>query len=189
MFISLFIAILLIITAFMLIIPPDKTPSPHNFKPVSRIIIANVSIVGTDYMEKITYSPEDFSQILKNLSSVENSLLQDFKSRVSSYNIEMVDLKVRVLNDSYSLLLSCFVKGNVWSTSSGFTADMSWLINPLGLDLIDDHFEETNHSLEWKGNLQGIYTEIYIELPPQNMSYRAWQQPVGHCHAHIWWPS
>jgi len=30
---------------------------------------------------------------------------------------------------------------------------------------------------------------IRIECPPQDSVYKAWQQPVGHCHKHIWWPT
>ena len=37
--------------------------------------------------------------------------------------------------------------------------------------------------------LDDVETEVNIILPPQPQPYKAWAQPIGHCHGHVWWIS
>jgi len=55
------------------------------------------------------------------------------------------------------------------------------------LSFINDKFEETKGGLSWDGEVAGIPTSITIKLPLQEYVYAAWEQPVGHCHGHVWW--
>jgi len=35
---------------------------------------------------------------------------------------------------------------------------------------------------------QGIPTTVTVKLPTiDNFVYKAWEHPIGHCHAHVWW--
>jgi PGF-CTERM protein len=55
------------------------------------------------------------------------------------------------------------------------------------LSFINNKFEESKEGLSWDGEVDGIPTSITIKLPPQESVYEAWEQPVGHCHGHVWW--
>ena len=61
------------------------------------------------------------------------------------------------------------------------------MLEPLGLDFINNHFKETTHGLSWEGSLNGVLTKVEVILPPQKVPYVAWGQPIGHCHGHAWW--
>ena len=86
-----------------------------------------------------------------------------------------------------STSLTCEVHGPVSKRDSSFYGDFSWLLRPLGLDFIDDHFKETTKGLSWEGAIESIPTEVICEFLPQDVPYAAWGQPIGHCHAHAWW--
>ena len=69
-----------------------------------------------------------------------------------------------------------------------YSATFFWLLRPLGLDFIDSDFEESEKGLFWEGLVNGIPTSVSVDLPAIDRSvYEAWQHPVGHCHAHVWW--
>lgn len=97
------------------------------------------------------------------------------------YNVEAKDFEI-------SFTTKCYVYGTISKSRDRYTADFLWLLRPLGLDFIDDHFKETNHGLSWQGKIDGVPATIEVKCPPQDCVYEAWQHPVGHCHGHIWWP-
>ena len=66
-------------------------------------------------------------------------------------------------------------------------ATFKWLLTPLGLDFIDDNFKESKNGLSWEGTINNIPTNISLKFPLQESVYAAWEHPVGHCHAHVWW--
>jgi len=153
-----------------------------------RVLTASVDQDKVRYVEVITYSEEDFKKVIGSWDEISEKLRKEFSSRIQGYGVKVEDLKVNRIPENSSIAITCIVTGCTWTTAEGYYADMSWLIRPLGLDFIDDHFKETPHSLEWTGKLNNIEIKIIVNLPPQNAPYEAWQHPAGHCHAHIWWP-
>ncbi len=84
-------------------------------------------------------------------------------------------------------VLKCDVHGAITKSGDSYRATFLWLLRPLGLDFIDDDFEESKGGLSWDGEVDGAPTSIIIKLTPQEVVYAAWEQPVGHCHGHVWW--
>ena len=69
-----------------------------------------------------------------------------------------------------------------------YYARFEWLLRLLGLDFIDDDFKESANGLSWEGLVKGVPTTVTVEVPVIDSSvYRAWEHPIGHCHAHAWW--
>jgi len=156
--------------------------------PLRRVLTVSVVQDRARYVEVIVYSEEDFKRIIASWAEISEKFKKEFRSKVEGYGVKIEDLKVSKIPENCSIAITCIVAGCIWSTAGGYYADMSWLIRPLGLDFIDDHFQETTHSLEWTGKINNIETKIVVNLPPQSTPYEAWRHPVGHCHAHIWWP-
>lgn len=157
--------------------------------PLRRVLVALVSEQGVWYVEEIVYSEQGFKALTSNWSSASIKLLGSFMSRILGYGISVKDISIKAIPANNTVVLTCFIRGCVWNTTTGYYADMSWLIRPFGLDFIDSGFTETNHSLEWNGVIDGVETTIIVSLPPQKTPYKAWQHPAGHCHAHVWWPA
>jgi hypothetical protein len=84
-------------------------------------------------------------------------------------------------------VLKCDVHGAITKSDDSYRATFLWLLRPLGLSFIRNNFKESKGGLSWDGEVKGIPTNIAIELPPQEVIYEAWEQPVGHCHGHVWW--
>ncbi|WP_169696934.1 hypothetical protein [Staphylothermus marinus] len=43
------------------------------------------------------------------------------------------------------------------------------------------------NGLYWEGEINGIYIVIDASFPNVGEIYEAWGEPVGYCHAHVWW--
>jgi hypothetical protein len=148
------------------------------------LINASVSCSGWEVKEILTYNLGVFQQ---NVLGVQAERLKaNISKTINNYGGKLVNFTFRIVGNDLYIFYK--VSGFVWRSGSQCYADSSWLIRPLGLDLIDNHFVETTSSLEWRGELNGIKVTLIISLPPQEVPYKAWQEPVGHCHAHIWWP-
>lgn len=134
---------------------------------------------------------EEFSQDkARYLTGSAEGLLQDW----SQYGIGVTDwaISFRVEYEetgksSYSSLLRCEIHDAISKSGNRYSARFGWLLRPLGLDFIDDNFEETKDGLSWEGEINSVPTSIMVKLPPRDTIYEAWGQPNGHCHAHAWW--
>lgn len=114
---------------------------------------------------------------------------QDLKAKFKEkYKVDAREFEFSFDEASHSTTIECQVYGSISKSADRYTADLLWFLTPLGLDFIDDDFEKSNHGLSWEGEIDGVPTTIEVECPPQDSIYEAWQDPVGHCHGHIWWP-
>ena len=86
------------------------------------------------------------------------------------------------------LVINFSSKSPIWVSDGECYLDTSWVLSMYNLDLIENGFRETNHTLTWSGAVNNTIINIEFILPMQNQSYTAWGYPVGHCHAHVWWP-
>lgn len=91
-------------------------------------------------------------------------------------------------NGSLVVAVSFQVYGKVWVSDGEVYADFLWFLTPNNLDFIESKFNETTSGLTWQGVINGINTYINVRLPHQPFPYKAWGEPVGHCHGHVWWP-
>jgi hypothetical protein len=149
------------------------------------LFLINVTCNGWRVKEILTYSPP--SGIPVNVLVLQaKDIIKNLNETVKSYGGSLIACNYSV--ETNEVIVNCIIKGFVWKSGKECYADTSWIIGPLGLDLIDNHFNETNYSLSWSGYVKGVRLSITFYLPPQEVPYKAWQDKVGHCHAHIWWP-
>lgn len=105
------------------------------------------------------------------------------------YDVDAGEFNFTFDAEGYSTVTGCHVYGEIWKSGDNYRADFSWLLDSLGLDFLDDDFEKSTTGLSWEGDINNVTTSIIIECPEQDSAYEAWGEPVGHCHAHIWWPA
>lgn len=79
----------------------------------------------------------------------------------------------------------CYIDGAISKSDDGYRGRFGWLLEPLGLDFINDNFQESKTGLCSEGTINSIPINVKVECPPQDCVYEAWQYPVGHCHHHI----
>lgn len=142
------------------------------------------------YRKESFWNEIKFSEIMENKTDFISDLIQNFNESLSVYGEggeRGTNARVEINEKNKSTVLRCDVHGAIRKSGNSYHATFFWLLRPLGLDFIDDHFEESREGLSWEGSVSGIQTTITIKLPPQNVAYAAWQRPIGHCHAHVWW--
>ena len=142
------------------------------------------------YQKQSFWTESEFSAILENKEDFKSEIIQDFNEKLSRYGERgeyAVGADVEFEETKKATVLKCDVHDAVTKSDDSYRATFIWLLSPLGLDFIDDNFEESKEGLSWEGEVDGIPTSITIELPPQETVYAAWEEPVGHCHGHVWW--
>ena len=177
-----------VITAHVLNAPSSKPLAPANvtsLKPIERVISVKVVNTTLHYIEVITYSPKDFKYIAQHWGVLRDEVIQSITRTYSS--ISFLNLEAYTSPANNSVIIEFDVAGKVWVSDGHYTADFLWMLEPLGLDFINNHFKETTHGLNWEGVLNGVLTKVEVILPPQQVPYVAWGQPIGHCHGHAWW--
>jgi hypothetical protein len=142
------------------------------------------------YQKQSFWTESDFIAILDNKKVFKNKVIRDFNEKLSRYGERgeyAVGADVEFNEAKKATVLKCDVHDAITKSDDRYRATFIWLLRPLRLDFIDDKFKENKEGLLWEGEIGGISTSIAIELPPQDSVYEAWQQPVGHCHGHVWW--
>ena len=151
-----------------------------------------VEVDGTivHYQKQSFWTESEFSAIPQNKDEFKNAVIQDFNDKLSGYDEGgeyAVNADVVFDEERGATVLKCDVHDAITKSDDSYRATFIWLLRPLGLDFIDNKFEETKEGLFWEGKVEGIPTSITIELPLQESVYKAWKHPVGHCHGHVWW--
>jgi len=151
-----------------------------------------VEVEGTiiHYQKQSFWNESEFSAILENKEEFKNAIIQDFNEKLLKYHERgesAVGADVEFDETKKATVLKCDVHGAIRESDGEYYATFKWLLSPLGLSFIRNNFEESKGGLSWDGEVNGIPTTITIKLPPQELVYEAWEQPVGHCHGHVWW--
>ena len=149
-----------------------------------------VEVEGTiiHYQKQSFWNESEFSAIWENKEEFKNAVIPDFDKKMYHEQGESaVGADVEFDEAKKATVLKCDVHGAIRESDGEYYATFKWLLVPLRLDFIDDNFEESKGGLSWDGEVAGIPTSITIKLPPQESVYAAWEQPVGHCHGHVWW--
>jgi len=142
------------------------------------------------YQKESFWNETKFSEIMENKTDFIFDLIKNFNESLSvcgEGGERAINAQVEINEKNKSTILRCDIYGAIRKSGNSYHATFFWLLRPLELDFIDDHFEESREGLSWEGSVSGIQTTITIKLPPQNVAYVAWQHPIGHCHAHVWW--
>ena len=188
---SLLLAILIVLILWSVIHISTTTPSAHITKlnktgEVKDVIQTEVNGTTVYYREEVYWSKDCFLRIIKNKDEFISNFTKGFISRVTPYGMKVLNLNVALNEEDSSTILTCEVYNSVSKNGNKYYATFEWLIRPLGLDFIDNHFTESIGGLSWKGKINGIPTEITCKFPYTGLPYNAWAQPTGHCHAHVW---
>ncbi len=185
--IAIVVVILLLVGSYYYIYAPKGKKTRILPSEVENRITAEVKDSTCHYKQERVWSEKEFQQILGDEEGFKERMVDDFKEAHEPYGIVIKNCYIHLDKDNRITTLECDVEGFVYKSDDSYTAEFDWLIRPLGLDFIDNKFNETKDSLSWSGVINGTKTSILIRLPPMNKTYAAWGQPNGHCHAHVWW--
>ena len=139
------------------------------------------------YQKESIFDKTEFSRILKNKAEFKSKQIAEFNRCLSRYSLHATNYQMEFDPPKKSIILKCDVHGAVSKRGNSYYGRFGWLLNPLGLDFIDDHFKKSKTGLSWKGTVKGIPTDVICEFPVQKTVYKDWGSSIGHCHAHVWW--
>jgi len=157
---------------------PPRSPTPMAEE--ERIVKVEAEGVTLHYQAESLWSEAEFATILQNRDSFTSDLLGKFIDDVSKQGDReerVANANVRFNEDRKSTIFTCDIEDAVRKSGSVYHATFFWLLRPLGLDFIDDHFKESEKELFWEGLINSTPTSITITLPAS----------ARHCHAHVWW--
>ena len=158
----------------------------HVQTPETVIIRLGIEDEAITFREVISYSSlSSKEECLQALPQIKSDLLNDLEKKYLS-GVNHSGVVIECLGNG-SIQATFKVYGKMWLRGNQVYADFLWFLTPNHLDFIDNHFTELNNGLKWTGILEDIPTDIWVSLPPQKTPYSAWQQPIGHCHGHVWW--
>ena len=182
-FLLIFVVVLTISTAAILY----YLSLPSGIQEVERIYITTIVGEEVDCKIRIRYAASSFDRLVSDWNDNLNLIVEE----VSVY--KEPGTSIRDLNITYSRTLHMVfidfnVTGAVSISHGSCRATFIWLLEPLGLDFIDDHFNEYNDRLTWSGEINNVKYTVKIMLPEEDEPYSAWGSLVGHCHGHVWWP-
>lgn len=172
--------------------PEAPAPTlPTSADQIKRIILVETEGTVVHYQGESFWAEAEFSTILEAKDDFSSDIIAKFENDLSKHGERgehAVNAYVEFNEDRKSTILRCDIHSAISKRDSGYYAIFSWLLRPLGLDFIDDDFEESEKGLFWEGSANGIPTTVTVELPVIHGSiYKAWAHPIGHCHAHAWW--
>ena len=152
------------------------------------IIKVRAQGVVIHYRRQSFWGEDELFAILQHKDDFSSDVIAKFVDDLSKYGRQAADTSVEFNEDMKSTILRCDIQGAISKRGNNYYAVFPWLLDPLGLDFIDSDFEESKKGLFWDGLVNDIPTTITVELPTiDGFVYKAWQHPVGHCHAHAWW--
>lgn len=175
---------------------PMPTPSPAEVPPakeegeIRRVIEAKAEGLTAHYFRQSFWGEEEFSGYLANQAQFQSDFKENFEPGLAKAGVSASDYSFSFDSATRSTVVRCDIHDAISSAGEGkYRARFGWLLNPLGLDFIDDDFEESANGLSWQGLVDGVPTTVTVELPTiDSFVYEAWGPPnCGHCHAHAWW--
>ena len=164
------------------------TPLPLEvLRPAKRVVTMKVEGKLAHFLDQSFWDEAQFSAIMERKAEFESDRIEQLKGILSGSHLEGANYAIGFDEAEKSTSLRCDVDGAVSKSDNSYYGRFGWLLRPLGLDFIDDHFEESKKGLSWEGIADNIPTRVICEFPAQDVPYAAWAHPIGHCHAHVWW--
>jgi len=137
------------------------------------------------YRETYSWSERQFWDIRSDMEEFRGRELRNFEE---IYGMEPEVYGFSFVRTDLSTHFESEVRGKVTRDENIYTADLNWFLNAYGLDLIENQFKETETELTWYGEIDGIPTEIVIDLPMREVEYSEGGEPAGYSYNEIWWP-
>jgi hypothetical protein len=153
--------------------PTPLPPAPGETKSIIKVEAEGVVL---HYSNELFWNEDAFLRILEHKTEFESNLIEQFNEKLSTCgerDEHTVYANVEFNGTRKSTILICDIQGAMIS-SDYFT--FRWLLDPLGLDFIDNNFQESEKGLFWEGPINGVPTTITLSFP----------FPIAHCHAHVW---
>lgn len=169
---------------------PAEVPSGEVEGETQRVVEVEVDGLVCHYMCQSFWGEAEFSDYFAHQAQFKADFKKDFEQGLtrSDRPVSTSDYSFSFDRASRSTVTKCDVHGAITKSGNEYRATFFWLLTPLGLDFIDDDFQESKEGLFWQGSLKGIPTTVTVRLPTiDEREYEAWEHPIGHCHAHIWW--
>jgi hypothetical protein len=164
--------------------PPLKKPVLKRKMIELSVTDSTIIYVERDYYE--VTGPSQYGSLCQSLTSNLTEEVKRMYFTIVKYG-NLSTLCIRS-NSSVIVTVSFQVYGKMWVSNGEVYADFLWFLTPNHLDFIQSQFNETTSGLTWQGTINGVNTYIEVRLPHQSTPYKAWGEPVGHCHGHAWWP-
>jgi hypothetical protein len=154
---------------------------------LKKVIKVKAEGIILNYQALSAWEESKFSEILQSKEDFKSKQIEQFNKQLSRYNLYATNYEMEFDESEKTTLLKCEVRDAVSKSGNRYTARFQWLLEPLGLDFIEDHFKKHRDGLSWEGKVNGVPTTIIIKAPPRKSPYKAWHHPNGHCHFHVWW--
>ena len=167
--------------------PPQEEEPPPVTEEIKRIVEVEAVNKTLHYQRESFWSAERFLELSANKADFEADFMSNFNSNLAKYDLHAQNYKISFDESSSSTKVMCDIYNGISKRGDRYTARFQWLLHPLGLDFIDDDFEEPRDGLSWQGYVDSVQMIISLEFPRQDAPYAAWHEPNGHCHAHVWW--
>ena len=170
--------------------PPTKVPPAKEEGEIRRVIEAKADELIVHYLRQSFWGEEEFSSYLANQAQFKSDFKEDFEPGLAKAGVSASDYSFSFDSATRSTVIRCDIHDAIsLGTEGKYRARFGWLLNPLGLDFIDDNFAESANGLSWQGLVDGVPTTVTVELPTiDSFVYEAWGPAYcGHCHAHAWW--
>jgi len=172
--------------------PPESTPTPPTefttLVEKESIIKVEAHGIVIHYQRQSFWDEAELTTILQHEDDFSANVIDRFMDDLSQYDERAVNTSVEFNEAAKATILSCDIQGAISKRDNEYYAVFPWLLRPLGLDFIDSNFRESEKGLTWEGLVNGVPTTVTVELPSiDDIVYKAWEHPVGHCHAHAWW--
>jgi hypothetical protein len=157
---------------------------------IKQVIEVNTEGLTLHYLRQSFWGENVLAAYLADQAQFEDNLINDFEQGLAQSDrpVSASDYSFSLDRANRSMTIQCDIHGAISKIDSNYRATFFWLLRPLDLDFIDDYFEESDKGLSWQGSVNGVPTTINIRLPTvDSLAYEAWEEDVGHCHAHAWW--
>jgi len=155
-------------------VSPDKTEGE-----AKRIVEIEAEGLTLHYLCQSFWGEATFSGYFANQAKFKSDFKRDFEQGLTQGDKPVSASSYQFSFDSAarSTVVRCDICGAISKSGDEYHATFFWLLEPIGLDFIDDNFDESREGLSWEGSIKDIPTTIILEFP----------RPIGHCHAHVWW--
>lgn len=175
-------------------VPVARTPLPtcspmplEMLRPARRVVEIKVEGTVAHFRDESFWDKAQFSAIKGYKVNFEADRIGQYRKILSKYGLRGTDYVIEFDEARRSTSVTCDVVGAISKRDRDYYGRFGWFLKPLGLDFINDHFEESNKGLSWEGAVDHIPTSVVCEFPERGVPYAAWAHPIGHCHAHVWW--
>ena len=158
---------------------PAEAPSGEVKGEIQQVIEIEVDGLVCHYMCQSFWGEAEFSDYFANQAQFKADFKQDFEQGLTQSDrpVSASDYSFSFDRASRSTVSKCDVRGAIAKSGNECRATFFWLLKPLGLDFIDDDFQESEPGLSWEGCINNVPTTITLKFP----------MPIGYCHAHVWW--